>query len=175
MAAGASLDAPASDGNTPLFEALHSEHTAVRATMVEALLAVGTNATARDDRGVAHQHGGTHLHYVAAGHADPTATEALLAAGADVGAQDDNGNTPLHWVAQFNENPAVVEVLARAGADVAANSTGNTPLHWAARHNRNPAVVEVLLAAGADVAARADDQETPPAQGGPGPRESSGC
>ena len=156
LARGADLNARDYRDRTPLNSALNQPYTVLRTTtrgatmaLVDALLAAGTNPTARD--GV----GATHLHFVAAVHVDPAAIETLLAAGADVGAQTENGDTPLHWAAAHNENPAVVEALLAAGADVAAEgSIRRTPLHMAARFNENPAIVEVLLAAGADVAAR---------------------
>ena len=123
LAAGAALDAVDNRGQT-LFQ--YAMVAAINATvvgpLVEALLSAGTSATARGPGD------STHLHYVAAGHADPAATETLIAAGADVGAQDNVGWTPLHVAARFNENPAVVEVLLAAGADVAARDEGgDTP------------------------------------------------
>ena len=160
LAAGADLNARSDRGRSPLSMSMsmlrNQRATIFLPILVEALVVAGTNPTVRDDRGA------THLHYVAAGHADPAATETLLAAGADVGAQTEDGDTPLHRAAAYNRNPLVIEALLAAGADVAARDNfDRTPLHEAAESNENPAVAEILLEAGAPVAARDQLNNTP--------------
>ena len=105
----------------------------------------------------------TPLH-VAAGNENRAATEALLAAGADVAARDDGDKTPLHWAAWNNEIPAVTEALLAAGANLEArDEDGNTPLHLAANFGEGSrhagAAIEALLEAGANEEARKDVAE----------------
>ena len=144
---------------TPLHRVIQSYERAVVETllMVEALLAAGADATAKDFLGR------TPLHLAAENWRTENAAviEALLAAGADVTARDHEGRTPLHVAAENwrTENAAVVEALLAAGADVTVRDyTGSaTPLHLAAENllrAENIAVVEALLAAGADVTAQ---------------------
>ncbi len=107
--------------------------------------------------------GFTALHYPAffgRGEA-AAATQALLAAGADVNARSANAFAvlPIHSAVAGGHDD-VVAVLVDAGADVNARQRhGWTPLHGAAQ-NGSLASVERLLAAGADPAARNDDGTT---------------
>lgn len=74
--------------------------------------------------------GSTPLH-LAAINPDPSAIEALLAAGADVNAADEEGFTPLHMAA-FHRQADYALLLLEAGADVNAKTVyGRTPLSMA--------------------------------------------
>jgi serine/threonine-protein phosphatase 6 regulatory ankyrin repeat subunit B len=85
IAAGANVNAKASDGGTALIAA-SSDHP----DLVSILIAAGANINAQDDHGVSALE-------TAAMNGQPLAAQALLAAGADPNARDQVGTTPLYW------------------------------------------------------------------------------
>lgn len=142
-------------GDTPLHVAAKSSYIA---GVVEAILAAGADANARDGDGR------TALHVVASRyelsgelrHID--IVRVLLQGGAEVNARDLQGLTPLHMTAQvINNSTEVAEVLLAHSADVnARDEDGHTPLHVAAKWKSTSSVAEILLASGADVNAQAN-------------------
>ena len=148
LRAGADVTIRGYEGGTPLhFAARLSPDPAV----VEALIAAGANVAAPADGGA------TPLH-AAAWNANPSVTEVLLVAGAEVDPM--SGRTPL-YVAAENRNLAVVEILLGAGADPTPRDPtfGWTPLHEVVRGSpagtaKDLEVIAALLAAGADPTAR---------------------
>ena len=129
---------------------------------VQRLLADGTVADARDERGA------TPLHVLAS---DGQRTEAarqareriarvLLAKGADVDAVDNEGMTALH-VALARQREELWRLLVERGADVnAANSHGRTPLHFAAMSGSTKAI-DLLLRKKAEINAADAAGDTP--------------
>ena len=171
------INAPASDGFTPLgnaarngqvkvatflldhgaginvaqrggAKALHDATRAGNRAMVELLLSRGAEVNATDDNGR------TPL-YLAVGKGFQAVTEILLANKADVNASDkiagntQAGKTPLHLAAEGGE-VKIIQLLLVAGANPnAENKRGRTPLSFAAESDSLEAV-KILLAAKAD-------------------------
>jgi ankyrin repeat protein len=110
-------------GETPLHRgAMWGQNVKV----LEALIAAGADAGARDEQGLTPLH-----HAVQRKRAD--AVEALLKGGADQNAKDRDGATPLHHAARLGAD-AVIPVLLKHGADAAAKDVnGQTPTEWAER------------------------------------------
>ena len=80
------------------------------------------------------------------------ATEALIAAGADISLRDNSLSraTPLHSIADSGQTEAA-EVLLSHGASIdAKDSLGRTPLHRAANSGQKK-MAELLIAKGADI------------------------
>lgn len=109
---------------------------------VAALLAMGADADAKDQIGVAPLHWGAFC-----GHGG--VTRRLLAAGAEVHVRDQEGRTPLH-VAAYESHSEVIAQLLKAGADVMApDKMSWTPLHCAVSNGELDACKQ-LTEAGAD-------------------------
>jgi uncharacterized protein len=106
ITAGAGVNEPDSDGDTPLMLAAAQGHTDI----VAALLRKGADAHAHNDDGETALHQAAH-----GGHLG--AVEALLAAGAHVDARDNGGSTPL-MCATFSGYGNVAFALLASGADV---------------------------------------------------------
>jgi uncharacterized protein len=106
ITAGAGVNEPDSDGDTPLMLAAAQGHTDI----IVALLRKGADASLHNDQGetALHQaaHGG-HLGVI----------EALLATGAHVDARDNGGSTPL-MCATFGGHANVAMALLASGADI---------------------------------------------------------
>ena len=156
--AGADVNERGEYGETPL---LHAAIFSKDPAVIPALLAAGADPDAGYYPGTGNE---TPLYYAVINFdGNPSAVEALLAAGANVHVRAGKyGSTPLHRAAGHGENPAVIEALLAAGADVnAPDGEGFTPLHWAVMHNENPAVIAALIGTGADVNARDADDFTP--------------
>jgi uncharacterized protein len=106
ITAGAGVNEPDSDGDTPLMLAAAQGHTDI----IVALLRKGADASAHNDQGetALHQaaHGG-HLGVI----------EVLLATGAHVDARDNGGSTPL-MCATFGGHANVAMALLASGADI---------------------------------------------------------
>ena len=164
------INAPASDGFTPLgnaarngrvkvatflldhgaginvaqragVTALHGAARAGNRAMVELLLSRGADVNSKEVTGQ------TPLH-IAANKGFQAVVEVLLANKVDVNAQDDSGNTPLHLAA--GDQVKIIQTLLAAGANPnVENSQGRTPLSFAAESG-SPEVVINLLAAKAD-------------------------
>ncbi len=155
LAAGADPNPRDDDGQTPL-------HRTGNPATIEALIAAGAEVDALNRWGT------TPLFYAMN---DPSAANALLAAGADPNQRwrGGTGMTPLHQVASRREAPepvkglaqyssvlprdtalALVEALVAAGAEVdARDEQGKTPL-MRAQEYKDTAVATALLATGAD-------------------------
>ena len=116
---------------------------------VQAALANGADANAKDDRGR------TALMY-AARDCCPEVVAALVEGGADVNARDVRGKTALNWALGFSDHAGVITALLDAGVDVnTRDNSGMTALLWAAWLGRWSAdVIGALLRAGADLNAR---------------------
>ena len=118
------------NGRTALHEALGCAN---HHKVVDALLAKGADANAKDVKGLTPFHyaaSATHLRHVHI----KECVEALLANGADIHAKDNDGRTPLHYA----NRPEIVHTLVAKGADVhAKDNHGQTPLdfasHWLVR------------------------------------------
>jgi uncharacterized protein len=106
ITAGAGVNEPDSDGDTPLMLAAAQGHTDI----IAALLRKGADANTHNDQGETALHQAAH-----AGHLG--AVEALLAAGAHVDARDNGGSTPL-MCATFSGHADVAIALLASGADV---------------------------------------------------------
>ncbi len=89
-----------------------------------------------------------------------SATNLLLAFGADATLSDQNGRTALHVVAESSvwKSEEIVRALLKAGADIeAADKFGHRPLHLAVRHwlkEEQPFVLLELLESGANLNAK---------------------
>ncbi|MGE3510682.1 MAG: ankyrin repeat domain-containing protein [Vicinamibacterales bacterium] len=140
IAAGVDVNAPRSDGSTPLMWAVHRDDL----PMVDLLLKAGAKADLSDEQGV------TPL-TLAAENGSLAVASRLLQAGADPRKAQANGVTPLMVAARSGSVP-VVKALTTAGADASTviPATGQTALMWAVAERHLP-VVRELLAAGADV------------------------
>eukprot|EP01117_Protostelium_nocturnum_P009014 TRINITY_DN3235_c1_g1_i2.p1 TRINITY_DN3235_c1_g1~~TRINITY_DN3235_c1_g1_i2.p1 ORF type:complete len:352 (-),score=108.34 TRINITY_DN3235_c1_g1_i2:126-1181(-) len=108
-------------GETALHFAVQENYVEV----VEALLAKGADANAKDLEGI------TPLH-MAAGHNNTEIISLLLDNKADINASNAFGSTPLH-IAAFQGQLIAVEALVEKGADSnCLDQEGRTPLHGAA-------------------------------------------
>jgi ankyrin repeat protein len=113
---------------------LHGAAAAYRAPLVDELVAIGADVSARNRRGA------TPLHYASdGGPASPRwkpdvqskTIIALVRAGADVNAVDKSGVAPLHRAVRTRSAPAV-RTLLDEGADVnLPNGSGSTPMKLA--------------------------------------------
>jgi ankyrin repeat protein len=122
ITAGASVNEPDSDGDTPLMLAAAQGHTDI----VTVLLRKGADANAHNDQGETALHQAAH-----GGHLG--AVGALLAAGARVDTRDNGGSTPL-MCATFGGHAEVTIALLDSGADVEIeNFHGYGALDLAAR------------------------------------------
>ena len=132
------INAPASDGFTPLGNAARNG----RVKVATFLLDHGAGINVAQRAGVTALHG-------AARAGNRAMVELLLSRGADVNATDDNGWTPLS-LAVGNDFQAVTEVLLahKAEVNVSDKNTGNTPLHLAG--GGQVKIIQMLLAAGAN-------------------------
>ena len=137
------VNAPQSDGATPLHWAAHWNDLDT-ATL---LILAGANVNAVNELGV------TPLS-LAALNASAAMADALLCDGADPNAVRPSGETVLMTGARTG-NAELVRALLASGADVQASThfQGQTPLMWAASEGHAD-VVQTLLEAGADVHAR---------------------
>ena len=148
VAAGASPDAAAADGSTPL-------HVCAGAGALRTLEYLLQHCGA-DGLSLPDNDGNTPLHR-AVGHGHAACSSALLAAGADVAAKTGAGTTPLHLASGQGRIDIVRQCLG-AGATAprvlgAADGQGATALAIAAREKREEACL-VLLEAGADTKGR---------------------
>lgn len=126
----------ASAGNTPLTEAAFRQSKEIVSLLLAANADPNTPQPGRR----------TALHFAVS---QPSITQALLSAKAEVDAKDENGETPLHWAAGCGLKPTA-ELLVEHGANVnARDSIGNTPLHFAVLAGRTE-LVDFLLTKGAD-------------------------
>ena len=126
-------------GWTPLHFAARNNEVSV----VLALVKVGADPNARDERGR------TPLHF-AAFKSNDAVVSALVEAGADPNARDEEGQTPT-----------MVSALVEAGFDPnAQNEKGATPLHFAVLMS-NAAMVVALIKAGADPNVQNQEGQTP--------------
>jgi ankyrin repeat protein len=143
------INAPASDGFTPLGNAARNGQVKVATFLLDH--GAGINVAQR--AGVTALHG-------AARAGNRAMVELLLSRGADVNATDDNGRTPLH-LAVGNDFQAVTEVLLanKAEVNVSDKYTGNTPLHLAG--GGQVKIIQMLLAAGANPNAENKSGRTP--------------
>ena len=180
VGAGADVNAPGDNGETPLHRAVRERNPAVAALLLE-------NAPGRLE---SYGAGSTPLHVAAGWTRDPAVIVLLVGAGADVSARNRSGYSPLHYAARDNSEPAVTAALVAAGAEVNARgasdevwsdresmaattiSRGGTPwgervefsdnagirspLHEAVMEHGDSAVVAALIESGADVNAKAD-------------------
>jgi ankyrin repeat protein len=144
------LNQPCPHGRTLLGDAVRAK----RAESAGALLALGADPNARENRGY------TPLHLAAMWNTREIA-QRLLEAGADVDARDEHSLTPLHHAARAG-NTELAALLLQHGANVNTPTTrppddmvtmpaGATPLHWAAHAGRLD-VVRLLLRHGANPA-----------------------
>jgi uncharacterized protein len=179
----ADVNAPQTDGATPLHWAAYLEDAETTALLIRA----GAKVDTRNNYGVtplslaAGNGNAAIIDQLLKGGADPNdavragetplmlaartgkadAVNALLGAGAKVDAKETwNGQTALMWAAAAGHGP-VVQVLVEHGADIHARSnSGATPLLFAVRRGEM-AAVRALLAAGADVKEARPDGATP--------------
>ena len=106
ITAGAGVNEPDSDGDTPLMLAAAQGHTDI----IIVLLRKGADAGALNDQGETALHQAAHGGHVGA-------VEALLATGAHVDACDNGGSTPL-MCATFGGHVDVAMALLASGADI---------------------------------------------------------
>jgi ankyrin repeat protein len=139
IAAGSDVNAPDSDGTSPLLWAAHQ----AAPELVSVLLEAGADPNSANAFGV------TPL-LEAARVGDAATIEALLDGGADITAATRDGETPLMAAARAGSAGAVT-LLAERGADVNATEVlwDQTALMWAAAEGHVDAV-DALLDKGAD-------------------------
>ena len=114
-----------------------------RPEVIQALLDVGANIDAKDNRGW------TPLHRAAANTDSTAIIQVLFDYGADSEISDNGGGTVLHTAVAYNNNPAVIHRLLYNGASIdAVDDEGDTPLGIAVRLS-NEEVAEVLRGSGA--------------------------
>jgi|GEM_PF-6840273 len=178
--AGVEVDAPDSQGNTPLFWAVE------RALMpnIELLMAHGANMYKEDKPGHAPFYRGVrYLPYEdflvilnkyaapawkedtimivdAAGNRDPNVYLYLMQNGIPINVRDKYGTTTLHSFAGTGHKELALMAL-NAGANINDHGkSGNTPLH-SAIHNGHMDMVKLLVERGADINARGYGSQTP--------------
>lgn len=182
IAAGVDVNTPAPNGMRPIVEATNDDALLVavlagrpaldgrdvkgatalvaaaangKGTAVRALLGVGADTRAVDNRGRT-------AAWYAASRGDLDILDALLKANARalVALAATDGSTPLHAAAGAGRDAAVARLLS-AGADVAAvTKTGNSSLHVASAAGQVP-VIQRLVAARAKVDSKNARQDTP--------------
>ena len=150
LAAGADVDAAATDGATALHWAVHREN----AALVDLLLQAGADAT------VANRYGVQPISLAAESGNGAIITK-LLEAGADANAALPGGETALMTAARTG-SPDALRALMAHGADVNARDAthGQTPLMWAAARGHARAI-HVLAESGGDVNARTTGKAQP--------------
>lgn len=141
--AGANVNAPGSDGATPLHWAVHLENLEI----ADLLLGAGANPNALS------RYRMTPLN-VAAETGNAAVLERLLKAGADANGVSEENQTALMTAARNGKTDAV-RTLLRYGAKVnaAEGFRGQTPLMFAAGEG-NTSAVEMLIEFGANIKAR---------------------
>jgi ankyrin repeat protein len=150
LAAGADVNARASDGSTALLYAAHFGD----ASTVQALLAAKADPDLTNRYGVGPMH-------EAAQRADAALLRAFLGAGATVDLALPQGETPLMIASRTSGLDAVRLLIERgANVNVVEQWQGQTPLMYAAAHDRGD-VAAALIAAGADVNARTPINDLP--------------
>jgi len=150
LAAGADVNARASDGSTPMLYAAHFGD----ADSVRTLLG------AKGDPNLANRYGVGPMHEAAL-RADAAMLRALLDAGATVDPALLQGETPLMLASRTSGLDAVQLLIERgANVNVVEQWQGQTPLMYAAAHDRGE-VAAALIAAGADVNARTPVNDLP--------------
>ncbi|MGU9964048.1 MAG: ankyrin repeat domain-containing protein [Candidatus Halichondribacter symbioticus] len=102
----------------------------VNLEQVKTCLDKGADLTVYDDKYKA-----TPLHWAASANADPSVTQALLDAGADINARARGRLTPLHVSAWMGKSPEVIMVLLRAGADGSLRSLWGSTAYRQAKNN----------------------------------------
>ncbi|MCU1336008.1 MAG: hypothetical protein JWO19_1589 [Bryobacterales bacterium] len=146
----ADVNAPSSDGTTPLHWAAHNND----AALVDKLLKAGADAKARNEFGATPMS-------EAAFNANTEIIEKLLKAGADPDSPSADGQTALMLIAR-SSNVTAARLLLEHGAHVNAKEKqkDQTALMWAAAQRQGPMVRE-LVAHGADVNARTVVNDVP--------------
>jgi ankyrin repeat protein len=143
------INAPASDGFTPLGNAARNGQVKVATFLLDH--GAGINVAQR--AGVTALHGATRA-------GNRAMVELLLSRGADVNSKEVTGQTPLH-IAANKGFQAVVEVLLANKAEVnGQDNSGNTPLHLASKGGQVK-IIQMLLAAGANPSAENKEGRTP--------------
>jgi ankyrin repeat protein len=134
IAAGADVNAPASDGTTALHWAVHHDDV----PLIDALLKAHANPKASND------YGSTPMSEAAI-FGDTAVIEKLLKAGADAESPNADGQTALMLIARTS-NVEAARILIRHGANVNAVEKwrGQTALHWAAAQSQGAMVKELL-------------------------------
>ncbi len=131
--AGADIDLPGEEGQTPLILAAAWSGPEV----LQALLAAQADTTARDDEGR------TAL-MRACLEGRPEMAAMLLEAGADANGADNGGRTPL-VIAVERDQPSLVEILLQGGADPHRMMTDGTPLPQLVAGESEPATPSLRL------------------------------
>ena len=117
---GANVNIKDTNGETPLFRAMHSGSGPSHRGVVELLIVRGADIHAKD------KYGATPLHRAALNESNGIA-EALLLNGARVNERDNDGGEPLHHAALVNA-VTVAMLLINHGANVNAKAGGETLL-----------------------------------------------
>lgn len=148
LAKGVAVDAPGSDGWSPLHYAAETGHEA----LARLLIRKGADVDSRE-------RGWTPLH-IAVCKGNMSIAKVLISNGADIDARDKDGETALSHAVHGGREP-LVELLMKGGADPnTADNCGRTPLHRAVMAG-NERVAEFLVRNGADIHARDRGDDTP--------------